>query len=124
MGIIKEISVSKKVDPYFLSVKMELCHYDNLDDELAGLKKIVDEKIHEWIVGPRESEPAPQERKEGDFNLELRTWIRCPICGNKEIDFTNFEGKSYQACTICKIFLNDNGTTAPKGTRGRGVLDE
>lgn len=117
MGIIKEITVSKKSDPYFFSAKVELYHYDKIEEEATKLKELVDRTIHEWIVGPREEkkeeqlEETPQERKEKDYDIETQKWYACPLCGNLDIDYISQAGNAYQACKKCGIFLNDNGTT-------------
>ena len=118
MGIIKEIVVSKKADPYFVSMKVELYHYDKVDEELAALKTQVDDKIHEWIVKPREGGQKSNGRKTKDYDREHQVWIACPLCGSVDIDHVSKSGKEYQGCTQCQIFLNPNGTTAPMRARG------
>jgi len=62
-----------------------------------------------------EETAAPEQRGTDGYNKDNRTWVRCPTCGSTDVCHHSGAGKYYQACKMCRIWLEPDGTTAKMG---------
>ncbi len=62
-------------------------------------------------------EQVYNDRKAGDeYDATNKKWLRC-VCGNEDINKTTKDGKPYQACFKCQIFLQTDGKVKGMGAK-------
>jgi hypothetical protein len=94
---------------------------DNFADLADQARNVVQEKMADWPVSMAKKAMTTDMAR--GYIKDKKLWDFCPKCDNRTINYQSREGKPYQKCQRCRIYLNEDGTTKDMPPRQTGYAN-